>query len=175
MNNNRYWRKNRNHRFDRKNQDRSGQNRNSSFHRNQPSRNDLDSAYRQYDQLMQTYLAARRKYFDLFFRADPNQKNKLEHNYLNAIRQLRALENSLPQYVRERFERRMGNNYPLDTIYSQKNSNQIELPPLNLSYDLFANPHNIYPSQQRNFKDQIESSVGTMEDYDKIKKGSSSY
>lgn len=127
----------------------------------------LDRVYEKYLNLLDQHLIARRKYHDLFYRADPAQKNKLERNFYNTLNDIREFENRLAPDVRDLFEKRNNGLQP-DRTYTSNRDIPVEgdevpadLPP--------ADPHYLQSQRQANYKDDVEESVGTPEDYLKYK------
>ena len=123
----------------------------------------LDRVYEKYLNLLDQHLIARRKYHDLFYRADPAQKNKLERNFYNTLNDIREFENRLAPDVRDLFEKRNNGLQP-DRTYTSNRDMPVEgdevpadLPP--------ADPHYLQSQRQASYKDDVEESVGTPEDY----------
>lgn len=127
----------------------------------------IERIYEKYLNLLDQHLIARRKYHDMFFRADPNQKNKLERNFYNTLNDVREFEDKLAPDVRTLFEKR-NNGYQLDHTYTTNHEipvvgDQVPegLPP--------AEPHLLQSQIAADYKSDIEESVGTAEDYLKYK------
>ena len=55
----------------------------------------IERIYEKYLNLLEQHIIARRKYHDLFYRADPAQKNKLEKNFYNTLNDIRDFESKL--------------------------------------------------------------------------------
>ncbi len=122
-----------------------------------------DSIYNKYLTMMEQHLAARKKYFALFDRADPQQQAKLERNFTNTMNKVREFEASLEGEDREKFLVRV-NGLTFDSTYSQNHEISFDgeevpsdLPP--------AEPHFLETQKASNFGDDTEESVGSMEDY----------
>ncbi len=127
----------------------------------------IERIYEKYLNLLDQHLIARRKYHDLFFRADPAQKNKLERNFYNSLHELREFENRLDPAARELFEKR-NNGLKTDNIYTTVHDIPVtgENPPVESEIE---DPHFLQSQQQANYADDREESVGTLDDYLKYK------
>lgn len=127
----------------------------------------LDRIYEKYLNLLDQHLIARRKYHDLFFRADPAQKNKLERNFYNTLKDLRDFEDKLTPESREQFEKR-NNGLKPDNIYTTNHEIGLEgdNPPAQSEWH---DPHFLQSQKIANYNDDKEESVGTAEDYLKYK------
>lgn len=128
---------------------------------------DIERIYEKYLNLLDQHIIARRKYHDLFFRADPAQKNKLERNFYNTINDIREFESKLTPEMMVLFEKR-NNGYEYDRIYTTNHEIPVEgdvvpedLPP--------AEPHFLQSQMAADYSGDVEESVGTAEDYLKYK------
>jgi hypothetical protein len=127
----------------------------------------FERIYEKYLNLLDQHIIARRKYHDLFYRADPNQKNKLEKNFYNTLNDIRDFESKLAPDVKTMFEKR-NNGLSLDRTYTSNHEIPVEgdpvpedLPP--------AEPHYLQSQKNADYADDKEESVGTAEDYLKYK------
>lgn len=127
----------------------------------------FERIYEKYLNLLDQHIIARRKYHDLFYRADHNQKNKLEKNFYNTLNDIRDFESKLAPDVRAMFERR-NNGLQYDRTYTSNHEIGIEgdavpndLPP--------AEPHYLQSQIAADYSEDSEESVGTAEDYLKYK------
>ncbi len=123
----------------------------------------LERIYEKYLNLLDQHIIARRKYHDLFYRADPAQKAKLERNFYNTLNDIRDFENKLAPDIKVLFEKR-NNGYQNDRIYTTNHELPIEgdvvpedLPP--------AEPHLLQSQINCDYSEDTEESVGTAEDY----------
>lgn len=123
----------------------------------------IERIYEKYLNLLDQHIIARRKYHDLFYRADPAQKAKLERNFYNTLNDIRDFESKLAPDVKVLFEKR-NNGYQNDRIYTTNHALPIEgdvvpedLPP--------AEPHLLQSQINCDYSDDTEESVGTAEDY----------
>ena len=133
----------------------AGQNNNGSF--------SIERIYEKYLNLLDQHIIARRKYHDMFYRADPNQRIKLEKNFYNTLNDIREFENRLAPDVRSLFEKR-NNGLAPDRIYTQNHSLSVEgeivpndLPP--------AEPHLLQSQILADYSNDTEESVGNADDY----------
>jgi hypothetical protein len=127
----------------------------------------IERIYEKYLNLLDQHIIARRKYHDLFYRADPAQKNKLERNFYNTLNDIREFESKLAPDVMTLFEKR-NNGYQYDRIYTTNHEIPVEgdvvpddLPP--------AEPHLLRSQIAADYSGDVEESVGTAEDYLKYK------
>lgn len=134
---------------------------------NGPHGINIERIYEKYLNLLDQHLIARRKYHDLFYRADPGQKNKLERNFYNTLNDIRDFESKLAPEARELFEKRNNGLRP-DNIYTSNH----ELPTIG---DIAppetetADPHFLQSQKAANYAEDKEESVGTADDYLKYK------
>lgn len=133
---------------------------------NQPGSN-IERIYEKYLNLLDQHLIARRKYHDLFYRADPAQKNKLERNFYNTLKDIRDFEDKLTAESRALFEKR-NNGLKADNIYTTNHEINLEgdTPPPQSEW---ADPHFLQSQKIANYAEDKEESVGTADDYLKYK------
>ncbi|MCM2349804.1 MAG: hypothetical protein NDI69_07270 [Bacteriovoracaceae bacterium] len=124
-----------------------------------------------YDNLLEQHLITRRKYYEYFNRVDDRQLYKLEKNFFDSIEHLRRFEANLEPWQREALEKRKTERYRLDLTYSGNHG----LDPLEAKVEVtpeeIEDPH-FKESQKEAFqeyKEDTEESVGTFEDYLKLK------
>ena len=123
--------------------------------------------YEKYHNLLEQHLIARRKYHDLFYRADPAQKNKLEKHFFATIKEIRDFEGRLNPLERELFEKRHNGLRP-DLTYSTVNEIDIEAATQVID-DSPSDPHYLQSQRKASYKDDREESVGSKDDYEKYK------
>lgn len=125
-----------------------------------------------YDNLLEQHLITRKKYFEYYNRVDDRQLYRLEKNFFDSIEHLRRFEENLEPWQREALEKRKTERYKLDLTYSNnRNWNPEEIAQAGFEPDENEDPH-FKESQKEAFeeyKDDKEESVGTYEDYLKIK------
>jgi hypothetical protein len=125
-----------------------------------------------YDNLLEQHLITRRKYYEYFNRVDDRQLYKLEKNFFDSIEHLRRFEASLEPWQREALEKRKTERYRLDLTYSDNRGwNPEEIAKAGFEPDVNEDPH-FKESQKEAFeeyKEDDEESVGTFEDYLKLK------
>jgi len=127
----------------------------------------IDRIYEKYLNLLDQHLIARRKYHDLFYRAEPAQKIKLEKNFYNTLNDIREFESRLAPDVKDLFEKR-NNGYQYDRTYTS--NHEIPVEGITLANDVVAeDPHLLQSQIQANYKDDTEESMGSIEDYLKYK------
>ena len=125
-----------------------------------------------YDNLLEQHLITRRKYYEYFNRVDDRQLYRLEKNFFDSIEHLRRFEANLEPWQREALEKRKTERYKLDLTYSDNRGwNPTEIAQADFQPDENEDPH-FKESQKEAFeeyKDDTEESVGTYEDYLKLK------
>ncbi len=125
-----------------------------------------------YDNLLEQHLITRRKYYEYFNRVDDRQLYKLEKNFFDSIEHLRRFEASLEPWQREALEKRKTERYRPDLTYSDNRGwNPEEVAKAGFEPDVNEDPH-FKESQKEAFeeyKEDDEESVGTFEDYLKLK------
>ncbi len=126
-----------------------------------------ERVYEKYLNLLDLHLIARKKYHDLFYRAELSQKIKLEKNFYNTLYDIRDFESRMSADVKLLFEKR-NNGYQLDRTYTSNHEMPIEgdvvpgnLPP--------AEPHYLQSQIQADYKEDNEESMGSIDDYLKYK------
>lgn len=127
----------------------------------------IERIYEKYLNLLDQHLIARRKYHDLFYRADPGQKNKLERNFYNTLNDIRDFESKLAPSARELFEKR-NNGLSLDNVYTSNH----EIPAVGDNpppESEWSDPHFLHTQKIADFAQDKEESVGSIDDYLKYK------
>lgn len=132
----------------------------------QPQGVNIERIYEKYLNLLDQHLIARRKYHDMFYRAEPAQKAKLERNFYNTLNDVREFENKLTPQARELFEKRNNGLRP-DTIYTS--NHHITEEGVMIAEAEIEDPHFLQSQQAADYSDDTEESVGTLEDYLKYK------
>lgn len=127
----------------------------------------IERIYEKYLNLLDQHIIARRKYHDLFYRADPAQKNKLEKNFYNTLNDIREFENKLAPDVKTLFEKR-NNGYQYDRTYTSNHEIPVEGDPVPADLPP-AEPHYLQSQIAADYSGDTEESVGTAEDYLKYK------
>lgn len=134
----------------------------------------LDSLMKRYGKLLDLHLAARKKHHDLFYKADPQQKVKLEKNYYYTLDNLRKFEETLKPEDRELFHKNF-KELSLDQTYSLNHNLSLkDEKPSPKEQDTeestqFEDPHLLVSQTQESFTQDTEESVGSIEDYKRLK------
>ena len=144
-----------------RNRKRSNTNRRKRSNTAGPKLSPLDKAYRNYLNLLEKHLLARRKYFDLFHRADPNQLAKLERNFYGALTTLREFEDNIKDDIKEEFFKKV-NGLKLDDTYSSNHA--IDPQHIDVAPNPEEQPHYL-ASQRESFSEDTEETKGSIEDY----------
>ncbi len=127
----------------------------------------IERIYEKYQNLLDQHLLARKKYHDLFYRADLPQKNKLERVFYQTLKDLRDFEGRLNPTERELFEKR-NNGLSLDLTYSTLNAEALEASTQVISSDP-ADPHYMQSQKAVSYHEDKGESVGAKADYEKYK------
>ncbi len=120
-----------------------------------------------YDNLLEQYLIARRKFCDQFGRANQKQFEKIKKNYQLALKNLRDFEMNLEDWQKEVLSKRV-NLYPEDNQYTQDHNIPKEGDIVNFTGD-FEDPHLLPTQKAEKWSEDTEESEGTFEDYLKYK------
>ncbi len=122
-----------------------------------------------YDNLLEQYLVARKKYFDIWGRGKDKQLQKVERNYQQALQNLRKFETDLLDWQKEVLTPRL-NAYPEDRQYSK--SREVEPTGDIVSFvGEFEDPHLLPTQKASNWATDTEESTGSIEDYQRYKDG----
>lgn len=120
-----------------------------------------------YDNLLEQYVVARRKYYELFGRAGGKQLDKVERNYQTSLKNLRDFEDKLEDWQREVLDQKI-NLYKEDRDYSTNNNISPEGDTVSFTGE-FEDPHLLPTQKATEWSKDTEESEGTMEDYEKYK------
>ena len=77
----------------------------------------MGEVVKKYENLLDNHLNARKKYYEMYYRADDNQRKKLENNFYRTLDQLREFEQKLNTDQKEFFESKYDGLEP-DATYS---------------------------------------------------------
>lgn len=125
-----------------------------------------------YDNLLEQHLITRRKYFEYFNRVDDRQLRRLEKNFYDSVEHLRRFEANLEPWQREALEKRKTERYAIDATYSlNRGLDPLAPQPVEVAPEEIEDPH-FKDSQKEAFeeyKEDVEESMGTFEDYLKYK------
>lgn len=121
-----------------------------------------------YQNILEQYLSVRKKYFELFFRADPKQKAKLERNYYNELKKLNDFEARLNDKQKEELKLHTTGK-SLDTKYSVNHESEMESYGTSIEDSAISDPHYLESQQSPDWKSDQEESTGSLEDYQNYK------
>jgi len=146
----------------------SSQSANSPQTQQQNQKRFLERSYEKYINLLDQHLIARKKFHDLYYRADHQQLNRLERIFDQTLKDLRTYEESLSPELKEYVESRV-NGLKLDQTYTLNHPSTVQehiesVESLNVEV-IFQDPHLLQSQIQCNFENDTEESVGTMDDY----------
>ncbi len=137
-----------------------------------PSNRVLNSnqVVQKYENLLDQHLVNRKKYFEYYDRVDYNQFRKLEDNFYSSIEHLRRFEANLEDWQKEYLQKKT-ERYQPDRTYSLNHELDPAAYPVEVTEEEIEDPH-FTESQKEAFvlyKEDTEESVGTFEDYLKLK------
>lgn len=123
-----------------------------------------------YENLLDQHLINRRKYFEYYDRVDYNQLRKLEDNFYNSIEHLRKFEASLDPLQKAALKART-DRYTPDVTYSINHDLDGSPYPIEVLDEDIEDPHFTESQKEafEHYKDDTEESIGTYEDYLKLK------
>lgn len=125
-----------------------------------------------YDNLLEQHLITRKKYYEYFNRVDNRQLYRLEKNFYDSIEHLRRFEANLEGWQRDALEKRKTERYKLDLTYcNNRGWTPEEVTKVEVTAEEIEDPH--YKDTQKEaseeYRNDEEESVGTYEDYLKLK------
>jgi hypothetical protein len=126
-----------------------------------------ESIYIKYLTLLEHHLGARKKYFALFDRADPQQKAKLERTFTGSMAKVREFEEALSEDDLATFKAKV-DGLKFDSTYSDNHEISFEAEPVSFDSGA-AEPHYLETQKNSSFSDDTEESVGSLEDYQAYK------
>ncbi|MFN8371172.1 MAG: hypothetical protein U0T83_11190 [Bacteriovoracaceae bacterium] len=150
------------------NNNRPNNNPNNNNRKHQYSKNEfIQMLHKKYDTLNDQRIATRKKYFENYYRVDDYRLKKLEQQFYNAIENLRRFEKSLKPWQYEILRKKIP-RYKMDLAYSE--NHQLPATPEPVTNVVIEDPHISLAQKNRpSYKDDTEESVGTMEDFQKLK------
>lgn len=116
-----------------------------------------------YDNLMEQYLIARKKYFEFYARLQGKQLDKIKNNYETALTNLRNFGEKLNDWQKDVLDQKV-DAFPEDRQYTQSH----EIEPVGDSVSFvgeFEDPHLLPTQKAENWASDTEESTGTIEDY----------
>lgn len=125
-----------------------------------------------YDNLLEQHLITRRKYYEYYNRVDERNLYRLEKNFFDSIEHLRRFEAGLEGWQREALEKRKTERYRIDSTYSDNRGlDPLAEQPIEVAPEEIEDPH--FKDTQKEayleYQDDTEESVGSIEDYLKLK------
>lgn len=126
-----------------------------------------ESVLSRYNELLERHIRDRRKYFQCFHHRDNRKLKRLEDNFYSSAKRLHHYENSLNKEMKKWSGPHINVLKP-DTTYSENH----RLPRENSSpvnREESFDPHLLSSQREHSFKDDCEESMGTMDDYRKLK------
>jgi hypothetical protein len=125
----------------------------------------LERTYEKYFNLLDQHLIARKKFHDLYYRADNQQIVKLERNFYQTLKDLRDYEERLTPDSKIYLEKRI-NGLKVDITYSTNHQiSEIVVEQQITTASEVLDPHLLNSQMSANYIDDKEESVGSMDDY----------
>ncbi len=119
---------------------------------------------RSYLVLTEKHIQARKKYYEFYHRANPQQLAKLERQFYQSLKEIRDFEDSISEEFKEQFNAKF-NGLRLDTTYTENHEinseGQLEV----AAEGPFEDPHLLRIQQESNYADDDEESSGSLDDY----------
>jgi hypothetical protein len=159
---------NRGNRGNNKNRNRRRYRGNYNRNRAPSPQSNVDRLVEKYINLLDQHLIARKKFHDLYYRAEIPQLNKLERLFYQSLNDLREFENKIPEETKPLFEKRI-NGLTLDMTYSSNHNISPEASVVVIAESDIEDPHFLASQKKANYKEDTEESVGTLEDYNSYK------
>jgi hypothetical protein len=126
----------------------------------------IDLIMSKYNNLLEQYLNSRKKFHDLFYRADPRQKAKLERVYEQQTKNLREFESKLTDDDKSLFAKH-NNCSKTDLAYSK--DHDLEENTCSVSNDEIIDPHYLTTQIESDYSNDTEESMGSLDDYKNYK------
>lgn len=117
-----------------------------------------------YQNLMDQYLTARKKFFDIHGVKNPQQVAKAERNYKQSLNELREFEHKLEEDWQKEILQQNLDHYPEDRQYSSEHN----LAPVGDEVSFvgeFEDPHLLADQKTGAWNEDTEESSGSMDDY----------
>ena len=121
-----------------------------------------------YDNLMEQYITARRKYFELHGRSNTKQLGKIEKNYQLALKNLRAFESELKEDWQKEVLHNKIDGLPLDRQYTSDNNIE-PVGDVVAFVGEFEDPHLLPIQKEHQWTEDTEESSGSIDDYNTYK------
>lgn len=124
-----------------------------------------------YENLVEQYLTARKKYFGFFARVSGRQLEKIVKNYETSRKDLHQFEGKLDKDWQKELIQAKNNPYPEDRQYSTNYDLKPEGDDVRVTGG-FDDPHLLSTQKSEDWSSDTEESSGNMEDYEKYKEHS---
>ncbi len=144
---------------------RGGKRHSSSQNRNRRPKSLTPSRILQkYDNLLEQYLIARRKFFELFGRANPKQLGKADQNYKMALEALRKFEANLKEDWQIEVLKQKINSNPEDRQFTSEHNLEPKGDEVSFVGE-FEDPHLLDTQKSHSWAEDSDETSGSMEDY----------
>ena len=119
-----------------------------------------------YDNLLEQYLIARKKYFEMYARAKGQAYKKIDNNYMRTLKAVFNYKDTLNDWQQESLDKKL-ELYPEDNQYTTEHGLPLtgEVEVVETKEDI----HLLPKQREANYKEDTEESSGTIEDYKKYK------
>ncbi len=123
--------------------------------------------FSRYQQLMDIHLKARAEYYNFFYYSNDKERVRLERNFSSTMKNIREFEKQIHPEFKESFLKRIEGGH-FDLTYSQNHrltEQDISRPQESDASD----PHLLHTQQSKEYINDTEESIGTMEEYKEFK------
>lgn len=120
-----------------------------------------------YDNLLEQYLIARKKYFEMYARAKGQALTKINNNYMRTLKAVFTFKDNLNDWQKESLDKKL-ELYPEDNQYTKEHNLPLE-GKVEIENDQIEDIHLTEIQKSTSYKDDTEESSGTMDDYKKYK------
>jgi hypothetical protein len=127
----------------------------------------IERLVEKYINLLDQHLVARKKFHDLYYRAEIPQLNKLERIFNQTLFELREFEKRIPAEQLDAFNERI-NGLERDTTYSTNHNIDPNLKEI-ITDNEISDPHLLKSQKAQTFKEDKEESIGSLDDYNRYK------
>ena len=121
-----------------------------------------------YDNLMEQYINARKKFFEIYGRGNNKQLNKVERNYQTALDNLRKFESTLKEDWQKEVLSKKIDAYPADRQFSSEHDLKPQGDEVSFVGE-FEDPHLLEKQKSHSWSEDTEESIGTIDDYNAYK------
>ncbi len=122
-----------------------------------------DKIIAKYDTLQEHHQAARKKLYEMFFRANKDQKRKLEEKFESTLNQLYKYEGELKDWEKEALNKKI-EGYPMDTEYTSNHNIPVDLADPEPT-EIIDEHVNATQKSRPDYSNDKDESIGSINDY----------